>query len=143
MKIYVEDQSLGGNMWEKRTQYCWNDVLVMHLNNTNYVVSFAMNNMITITVIFCLFLLSYSFDIFFMILNFQCLLESLTCNFLWWFLSNVPCIFFSCLLFWTGPSIKFQVLLFEWARGSTFLPTLYQPLLHFLIWRKIQPWIFP
>ena len=22
MKIYIEDQFLGGNMWEKRTQYC-------------------------------------------------------------------------------------------------------------------------
>ena len=142
MKIYIEDQFLGGNMWEKRTRYCWNDVLVMYQINTNYVVSFVINNMIAITVIFCLFLLLR----FWYILRdsqFQCLLESLKCNFLWWFLSNVPCIFFSRLLFWTGPSIKFQVLLLEWARGSTFHPTLYQPLFHYLIWRKIQPWIFP
>ena len=69
MKICIEDQFLAGNMREKRTQYCWNDVLVMYLINTNYVVSFVINNMIAITVIFCLFLLSY--DMFFVILNFN------------------------------------------------------------------------
>ena len=122
MKIYTEDQFLRGNMWGKRTRYCWNDVLVMYQINTSYV-SFIINNMIAITVIFCLFLLSR----FWYILRdsqFQCLLESLKCNFLSWFHPNVPCIFFFRLLFWTGPSIKFEVLLLEWARGTTFHPTL-------------------
>ena len=36
MEIYIEDQFLGGNMWEeKRIQYCWNDALTMYLINTN------------------------------------------------------------------------------------------------------------
>ena len=69
IKIYIEDQFLRKNMWEKRTQHCWNDVLVLYLINRNYVVSFVINDMIAITVIFYLFLLSYGFDIFFVILN--------------------------------------------------------------------------
>ena len=82
MKICIEDQFLGGNMREKRTEYCWNDVLVMYLINTNYVVSFVINNMIAITVIFCLLLLSYGFDIFFVILN---------CNAFWKVWSVIFC----------------------------------------------------
>ena len=102
MKIYIEDQFLGRNMWKKRTQYCWNDVLVMYLINTNYVVSFVINNMIAITVIFCLFLLSYGFDIFFVILNFIALWKvwSIICVMIS-FKSSMYFLFSSAILNWT------------------------------------------
>ena len=108
-------------MWEKRTQYCWNDVLVLYLINRNYVVSFVINDMIAITVIFYLFLLSYGFDIFFVILNLNAFWKVWSVIFCNDFFQTFHVFFFSRQLFWTRPSIKFQVLLLEWGRGNTFI----------------------
>ena len=134
MKINIEDQFLEGNMWEKKKKKKKNTILLKWCTcyvSNQYKLCCQFRHQIDRY--HCHILLVPPLIWFWYILpdsQFQCLVESLKCNFLWWFLSNVPYIFFSRLLFWTGPSIKFQVLLLEWARGSTFHPKLYQPFFH-------------